>query len=203
MLVNLNSFTKLLKQVAFATCFLFSSLLYANPEIVSDNGVIVDGAKVKINEISDELYAKTGVSIIVYAKKSLNGQNIFEYEKNVTNNFKQPYVFILFAEQEKKVDVVIMPDELNKVVDKNYILNNRIIPILGAQGDKNSNESRYSAAILNGVAEVADKVSSSKGITLNSSLGSDTTTVMTIIQFVFYGIIILAVAVIIYRRIKK
>lgn len=173
------------------------------PEIVSDDNIVVSGAKVKINEISDELFAKTGVSIVVYAKKSLDGQNIFEYEKNISSTLKQPFVLILFAENEKKVDVLVMPEELNKVVDKNYILNDRIIPILGAQGDKNSADSRYSAAILNGVGEIADRVAGSKGVALSSSLGSDTTTVMTIIKVVFYGTIAIAVFVLIYRRIKK
>ncbi len=203
MLVNLLKISKYLKQVAFATCFLFSSLSYAMPEIVSDDNIVVSGAKVKINEISDELFAKTGVSIVVYAKKSLDGQNIFEYEKNISSTLKQPFVLILFAENEKKVDVIVMPEELNKVVDKNYILNDRIVPILGAQGDKNSADSRYSAAILNGVGEIADRVAQSKGIALNSSLGSDTTMVMTIIKVVFYGTIAIAVFVLIYRRIKK
>lgn len=203
MLVNLLKIGKYFKQVAFATCFLFSSLSYAMPEIVSDDNIVVSGAKVKINEISDELFAKTGVSIVVYAKKSLDGQNIFEYEKNISSTLKQPFVLILFAENEKKVDVLVMPEELNKVVDKNYILNDRIIPILGAQGDKNSADSRYSAAILNGVGEIADRVAGSKGVALSSSLGSDTTTVMTIIKVVFYGTIAIAVFVLIYRRIKK
>lgn len=203
MLVNLLTISKYFKQVAFATCFLFVSFLSAAPEIVSDDNIVVSGAKVKINEISDELFAKTGVSIVVYAKKSLNNQNIFDYEKNISSTLKQPFVLILFAENEKKVDVVVMPDELNKIVDKNYILNDRIIPILGAQGDKNSADSKYSAAILNGVGEIADRVAESKGIVLSSSLGSDTTMVMTIIKVVFYGIIAFSVLVLIYKRIKK
>ncbi|MEY4504629.1 MAG: hypothetical protein RL154_925 [Pseudomonadota bacterium] len=177
-----------------------SSISFASPLIVADDGIIVDGAKVKIEQIDSELYEKTGVSIVLYVKKSLNNESIFDYEKNISSTLKEPFVLIVFAENEKKVDIVVKPESLDKIVDKNYILNNRIIPILGAAGDKNSPESRYSASLLNGIGEIADKIAESKNATLDSSLGSQTSSTMNIVRAVFYGILALAAGVLIYRR---
>jgi len=189
-----------LKQVVFTACLFVASLSYAQPQLVADSGLLTELGKQKIEEISTELYNKTGVSIVLYVKKSLDKQNILDYEDNISKTLTEPFVLIVFTEIEQKVDMIVKPEALAKIVDKNFVLNERMIPILGAVSDKNAPDSRYSAALLNGVGEVADRIAESKNIVLDSSIGSQNIQTMNVIRVIFYGIIIGSIGIFVYRR---
>jgi DNA polymerase III alpha subunit len=158
----------------------------------------MDSAVVKMNEITNELYQKTGVSIIIHGKANLAGKNIIEYEKNISSTLGKSFVLVTIADAEHKVDVVVSPDLADKV-DRNNILNGYIIPILSAE-DKNTQSSRYSAALLNGVAEIADEIAKKDGVILLSSIGNESKDTTNIIRFIIYGITGILVVGLIYRR---
>ena len=94
----------------------------------------------------------------------------------------------------------------NFIVVKNDVLSpfpgGPIIPILAAQ-DKNGLDAKYSAAALNGVADIADSIAKSRNVILESNIGSDSKTFMQILRAVFYGTIVVALFIygyMIYRR---
>lgn len=122
---------------------------------------------------------------------------IVEYEKNISASLKAPYVLVVFSAKEQKVDMTVS-DDLQKIVNKNEILNTYIIPILVA-GDKNSVDAKYSAAMLNGVAEIADEIAASRGVKLDSSIGSDSRNFMQGLRALFYGIIVVSLGIYFYR----
>ncbi len=179
----------------------FSALtLTAAPQIVNEN-LLMESATKKISEISAELYAKTGVSIILHAKSNLGSQNILEYEKNISLSIKSPYVLVVMADKEQKVDMIISPDLTGKI-DKNNILNNYIIPIISAN-DKNEVQSRYSAALLNGISEIAEEIAKSNNVILTTALGNESKDTILIIKYIIYSLFGLLLAGLLYQRIKK
>ena len=186
---------------AFARILLilfFSAItLTAAPEIVNEN-LLMDPAVKKIDEMITELHTKTGVSVVLHAKKSLGNQNIVDYEKNISASLASPYVLLVLADKEQKVDIVVSKD-LAGIVEKNNILNNFIIPIISAS-DKNTQISRYSAAILNGVAEIVDETAKSKDVILLSSIGDESKNTTNVIRFIVYGLTAILVIGTIYRR---
>lgn len=178
---------------------LLYTLGFAKPELINQN-IIKQHALDKVTELSTELYSKTGVSLVIHLLEN-TGSNILDYESNLSKKTTAPYVILVFSAQEQKVDIVSSP-ELEGVVNKNEILNTFIIPILAAQ-DKNSVETRYSAAVLNGVAEIADRVADSKSVVLVSSIGSESRNFMQGLRGVFYGIVFVAVGMYLYRLYQR
>ncbi len=178
--------------IIFALVHVFA---FAKPEIINQN-IIKQHAYDKISEISSELYSKTGVSIVAHLVES-TGVNIVEYEKNISKNLKPPYVILVLSVKDQKVDLLVSPD-LKSVIDKNEILNTFIIPLLTSQ-DQNTLDTKYSAAILNGIAEIADEIASSKNIKLDSSIGSESRNFMQGLRVLFYGIIVVSLGIYFYR----
>ncbi len=191
-----------MKKLIRSSLIIFSLLTtasFAKPEIINQN-IIKQHAYDKINEISTELYSKTGVSIVTHLLEQTDG-NIVEYEKNISKSIQTPYIIFVLSARDQKVDLLVSPD-LNSVINKNEILNTFVIPILAAQ-DKNSVDTRYSAAVLNGVAEIADEIAADKKIVLASSIGSESRNFMQGLRVLFYGIIILALGIYFYRLYQR
>lgn len=178
---------------------LLASLALARPDVINQNIIKKDTAD-KIAQLSQELYSKTGISIVTHLVEQTNG-GILEYEKNISSSLKTPYVLVVLSAKEQKVDMVVS-DDLKSIVDKNDILNTYMIPLLAAL-DKNSPEAKYSAAVLNGVAEIADEAAKSKNIELESSIGSGSRDFMQGLRVFFYGTIIFAVGFYIYGAFKR
>lgn len=192
-----------MKTVIRSSLFLLSFFLlsaFAKPELLNEK-VIFESANIKISDMINELYSKTGISVVVHAKEKLPDGNIINYEKNISTTLQKPYVLVVFAAKEQKVDILVS-DELKNVIDKNKILNSYMIPILGAE-DKNSIEAKYSAALLNGVGEITDEIAESKGIKLASSIGSESRNFIEGLRVVFYGIIFGAIAIYAYMVYKR
>jgi hypothetical protein len=184
---------------SFLLFLLLGVFAFAKSEIINQN-IVKQSSLDKITEISNELYLKTGVSIVAHLVENTNG-GIVAYENNISSKLTSPYVLIVFSGKEQKVDIVVSPD-LQKVVNKNEILNTFIIPILAAE-DKNSVDTKYSAAMLNGIAEIADEVADSKHIKLNSSIGSESRHFMQGLRVLFYGIIFISLGIYFYMAYKR
>jgi len=178
---------------------LLVSLAFARADVINQNIIKQDAAN-KITQISQELYQKTGISIVTHMVQQADG-GILEYEKNISSSLKPPYVLVVLSAKEQKVDMVVS-DDMKSAIKKNEILNTFIIPFLAAE-DKNLPEARYSAAMLNGVAEIADEAAESRNIKLDSSIGSESRNFMQGLKALFYGIIIFAVGFYIYGAFKR
>lgn len=67
-----------------------------------------------------------------------------------------------------------------------------MVPLL-ASFDKNELQSKVSASVLNGVAQIADVIAKSKNIKLKSSIGSAGKTAGSIWQMFIYTIVLLGI----------
>lgn len=138
-----------------------------------DEHIIITLASDKISQMSAEIYEKTGVLIVLNVLEKLpQGQTITTYGKNFVKDLNGSFVVVSFSTNDKQIDL-IRSDDLKEVITADNILDEYIIPILVSRNKKKTIEQKYSAAILNGMAEIADEIAQYKKITLESSIGSE------------------------------
>lgn len=189
------------KVAVFSLLLFLSSNLYASKFVLSDDGLIDPRTITKVEEIGNEVQSKLGVNIYVYAKQSLGlDKNISteekikyikSFESQITPNLIKPYVLLTMSIEDTHVNL-IESSNLKEIVDKNEILNDYVVPLLASK-DKNSTFSKASAAILNGYAAVADIIAESKGIELESSIGSSGKVAGTIWKVFMYSIVVVGI----------
>ncbi len=165
--------------------FLFTALYSKSDLILCNDSLVNQRAIGEIVKIGTEVKEKTGISIYLCAKKTINAQKIKLYEKNLTKKLNKPFILLTMAANEQKVDIMTSP-QTSKLIDVDSILSpfsGTIIPILTEKKGKD----KYSAAMLNGYADIADRVSDKLGIKLKSSIGNTNRVLIDILRIIIYG----------------
>ena len=156
-----------------------------NDLIICNDSLVNKRAIGEIIKIGTEVKEKTGISMYLCVKKTINNQKIKLFEKNLTKKLNKPFILLTMASDEQKVDIMTSP-QTSKLIDVNSILSpfsGTIIPILTEKKGKD----KYSAAMLNGYADIADRVSGKLGIKLNSSIGNTNRILINILRVIIYG----------------
>jgi hypothetical protein len=185
-----------------------------------DSRFLLEGKKLidprsikKIDEIGNELFSKTGVSVYIHALdfypvnkfKDMKAKMryIKELEKGIVEKLDTPFVLFSMAVKNRHVNI-IYSKELNSIIDKDDILDNYVVPLLASK-DKNTPYAKVSAAVLNGYAEIADTIAESKGLKLESSIGSGNTDFTSVWKVFMYFIVVIGLLLYTYAvlRAKK
>lgn len=157
-------------------------------------------------------------------------QSVVDYEKQLNAELKEPAVIMTFVELKQQIDILARPTSLYKDFNKNQVLSpnatfigsvvsavmfaknwdeakelisNRggtILPILAERAKGAEIVQKYSVAMYNGYADVAEQIAASRGVTLSTSAGSGSKNFIDILRVVFYGIILWAILVYIRGR---
>lgn len=195
---------------------IFSLLLFLYTNSFAQNFILKDDlidirAKDKIVEIGNEVKTKTGVNIYVYSTSSFNLDKdistkdkieyIKNYELDILKNLETPYVIITISLEDTHVNLYYS-DTLEKIIDKNEILDDYVVPLLASK-DKNTVASKVSASVLNGYAAVADKLADSKNIKLESNIGNQGRVASTIWRVFIYFVLLSALLAYIYAILRK
>ncbi|OCM00233.1 hypothetical protein AAX29_00231 [Aliarcobacter thereius] len=196
---------------------IFSLLLFLYTNSFAQNYIINDGnlidirAKNKIIEIGNEVKERLGVNIYVYTVENLgletniSTKDKIEYikvhEENIIKNLETPYVLMTLSLEDTHVNLYTS-DNIKKIIDKNDILDDYVVPLLASK-DKNSTASKVSAAILNGYAAIADKLADQKNIELESSIGNQGRVASTIWRVLIYFVILTALFAYVYAVLRK
>jgi len=171
----------------FLGMMIFVSLAMANEKIyiVNHSGLMDQRAYEKINAIGREVESKLDIKIYLDIKgnvkidKTLPREQRFKIIKNiekdlfdiVSKNTKKEFIVLTMIIDQHYTNLLYSNDNLKKIIQKNEILNDYVIPLLASQ-DKNILKSKVSAASLNGYAQIADLLADEKDIELESSIGS-------------------------------
>lgn len=184
---------------------LWSALLFlpifARDVIIENEGILIPSTIERMQLIGDELEEKTGVYLGVVAVKSLNGKSVDERAGEFLVGLKAPYAFIFIATTDKKIDIYTSGVSF----DKEEVLSlsprkGTIIPIIVSTKDGND---PFNPALMNGYADIAEKISKEKGVRLESKVGNTNKIVLNLIRFFVYGSIILVTAQWLYYKIKR
>lgn len=160
-------------------------------------------------------------------------QTIADYEKNISNDLNEPAVVMTFVELQHKVDILARPTSLYEDFNKAQVLSpnatfmgslvsaimfarsfdeakelisNRggtILPILAEKAKGDDIVSKYSVAMYNGYADVAEQIAEHKGVELSTSAGDGSKNFIDILRVIFYGIILWAVIIYVRGRFFK
>ncbi len=179
-----------------------------------------------IDKLGSELYLKTGISLrLIMLKELPDEKNIVSYEKELMKNFNEPTILLTFSEMDSKVDIYAHPSSLYKYFDKKQILSpisssvqafvvallnmnfsdmtsgGSILPLLAQKSKKGEVIGKYSAAMFNGYADIAEQIAESKGITLENAIGNSNQYSILAVKILFYGIVIIGIYMYIKRKI--
>ncbi len=197
-----------LRQLFFAVLTILSfSNVYAKDNLILCNNSIVNSRAIgEIEKIGTELKEKSGISAYICIKKSIGHERIKIFEKNLTKNIKGSYILLTLALKQQKVDITTSQD-IKNLIDIDAILSpftGTIIPILTSRKTKD----KYSAAVLNGYADITDRVASKLKIKLKSGIGDTNRILVDILRIIIYGsflyfIIVYSVKKYRYRKKRK
>lgn len=195
------SLVNIIKGVFFIALLSFS----LQAQIIDSADLLNQEVKNKLQDIGSELKQKTGFSLLLLTSNNQDlplKEQILFYERNLT----KPYAILALMPKigdakSGKVDIVASSDEF---FDKDEILSpyperGSIIPILVS----NKGKDIYNAALLNGYADIAERVARKFNIELEKSIGNSNKNTLNLIRYLVYGSILFVIIVVIYRRIKK
>jgi len=196
--------------VLFALLLTFTLSTLADTSAVpqikhSDSKFIINGKEAidprsidKIDTMGNELFVKTGISVYIYASEQYSKEKfsdmkqkmefIKSFEDKLLKKLKNPYILLTLSLEDKHVNL-ISSESLKGLVDKNEILDSYIIPLL-ASHDKNSQEAKVSASLLNGYSAVVERLAEAKGVTVESIIKGSGRTFAKVWKIFMYLIII-------------
>jgi len=207
----------------FLLFFIAIATLIAAPKtyIVNHSGLMDDRAYSKINTVGEEVAKKLDIEIYLDIKGSnkidpklpreQRYKQVKSLEQKLLNEVKstttKPFIILTMAIDQYYTNILYSNEELKKIVSKDDILDDYVIPLL-ASHDKNMRKSKVSAASLNGYAQIADELADSKNIKLESSIGSEGKVVSEVWKIfmytmVFIGIISYSIVVMREKKAKK
>ena len=185
----------------FILIFIFllsQSLALGANFVINNDEILSQKVSVKLNEIGSELYAKSGINLVVGVYKDGELEALFKEQ-----NLSSPYAFLLLIKDKKKVEI-FADSNTSKLFNKEQILSvnpesGTIIPILVSKNGKDI----YNAAILNGYADIAEQIASSLNFQLESSVGNSNKTTLNFLRFFIYGLVAFFIIVIFYKKVKN
>ncbi len=185
----------------FILIFIFllsQSLALGANFVINNDEILSQKVSVKLNEIGSELYAKSGINLVVGVYKDGELEALFKEQ-----NLSSPYAFLLLIKDKKKVEI-FADANTSKLFNKEQILSvnpesGTIIPILVSKNGKDV----YNAAILNGYADIAEQIASSLNLQLESSVGNSNKTTLNFLRFFIYGLVAFFIIVIFYKKVKN
>lgn len=139
---------------------LMGVLLFSKTYVLENQeGILTQKSVEFINQISQELYEKTGVALYVALRDDLQGggdakENRKEWKQTLLNSLTSPYGVIFFVKSHKKIDIVLQPQIPE--IDVGEIITKYMVPIL--MQEKGLPNPKVSASILNGYAQLADEI---------------------------------------------
>jgi hypothetical protein len=178
-------------KVGFALlAVLLPLLLHASYFIKND--LIAPDASAKVEEMGNELHAKTGISAYVIASNEHfpAAFNLVAYSKQFEQNLSKPYVILIFApnakitktsEEAGRVGLIPSSKELASLYDRGDVFD-ATVDVVAAK-DKNTPQDKYTIGILQGYSELADEIAKSKGVELTTTIPNETRTIIGLLKY--------------------
>ena len=117
---------------------ILSATLFSQNFILENENVIGEKAVQQIEIIGKEFYKKTSLPIYLVAVTKLGGKKVTTYIKDYAQKLQPPFVLLLLAKEDKKIDILVNSKETLSL-DKDYVLDDIIIPILVTKSKKKLN----------------------------------------------------------------
>lgn len=188
-----------LKGIFFAFLFFFPYKIFAFNAIVLNENVLNDKVVKEINLIGKELYDKTGIFVGVAIAEQTPFEDLFKLQEQLI----KPNVLLILSKISHKVDIIGTKDSL-LFFDKNKVLSpysgtGTILPILTSSKGKDV----FNAAVLNGYADICDKIAKYFNLELENSIGNANRDTINILRILIYGFICFSLLYFVQRKMKR
>ena len=181
---------------------ILSATLFSQNFILENENVIGEKAVQQIEIIGKEFYKKTSLPIYLVAVTKLDGKKVTTYIKDYAQKLQPPFVILLIAKEDKKIDILVNSKETISL-DKDYVLDDIIIPILVTKSKKNSTISKNSAALLSGYSEIAEQIAESKDVELVNAIGNDSKNFIYWFRIFIYSTMFVVLIYYLYHKRKN
>jgi len=154
-----------------------------------------------INEMGEELQAKTGINAYVIATNEHFPEryNLVEYSKQYEAKLSKPYVLFIFApyatitkksETRGRVGIIPSSDNVRSFYDYDDVRDAGIEIV--AIKDSNTQEDKFNIGVLQAYSVLADNIAVSKGVKLEKTIPDEMGLMVTVLRvFVYTGTLIL------------
>ncbi|MDR3177449.1 MAG: hypothetical protein LBT96_00545 [Campylobacteraceae bacterium] len=200
----LSGFFKSSRFLTAAFLFFIPFLLQAKDYVINnENGIIGQKAVEKINEMGEELFEKSGISVYASLSASIGDISVKEHVDIITKELKSPYVLLIMFSADKIIDIVSSNEDIEKKFNKSQVLSpvpyhGTIKPLLAVKKDPDN----FSAAILNGYADIVEQIAKSGNLKLESALGDANKDTLYYVRLIVYAMFAAAFIFYIYNRIR-
>lgn len=178
--------------IGILSLFFITSFSFSKPFVLENQNQINQKTADFMELVADKLFIKTGVKIYIVALQNLDYTNKQESINNAlestkahfTRDLDSPYILLFFTKNEKKIDI-ITTKESEKLFDKNATFWDYIMPLVPSD-DKELNESRISAFLLNGFLDIVEQVAKSKQVILENEFTKNDSGVQNFAKYITY-----------------
>ncbi|MCK9454915.1 3-dehydroquinate dehydratase [Sulfurimonas sp.] len=209
---------------ALMLALLFKTSLVAQ-YLYKDELIFNPAFSAEVEKLGLELYQKTGISLrLVMLKELPNEMNIVEYEKELMKEFSEPTILLTFSERNSKVDILASETSLYEYFDKKQVLSpvsssvqafvvallsmnfsdmssgGTILPLLAQKAKESELLGKYSGAMFNGYADIAEQIAKNRGVVLENAVGSANQNAIFLVKVLFYGFIVYGIFLYIKRK---
>lgn len=189
-------------QGGFLAALLFLSSATAEDTqnfVLFNESVLSDKVVEQINAMGKELYAKSGIFVGVAVGENTELQAL----EAKANELQAPFALLVLSKNSHKVNI-ITSKEVEVFFDKEAVLSpyageGSILPILAS----NKGKDIYNAAILNGYADITDKIAKYFKIKLVTSIGSANKDTLNVLRIAIYGFICIAALYYVQRKVRR
>lgn len=170
---------KILLILSGILCF-FSPLSASN--FVFNNDKILASKSVDfIEQVSSELFSKTGVSLYVYMANSTN-KSYSDFKNELISKLHSPYVAIVLLKDNKKIDIITSN---NNLLDKKKVYWEYMVPLIPQKDDELTREA-LSAVVFNGYVESVDLIADKFNVTIYHNIPKDEKGAKLVSQIILY-----------------
>lgn len=188
---------------------MLTPLLSQNYVLQNQGSILAPKATEFIEQLSQELFEKTGVALYVAVREDLQGEGDArelrkQWKQKTLASLKTPYGVVFFLKSQKKIDIILQPQIQD--IDIGEIITKYMVPILIQE--KGLPNPKVSASILNGYAQLADEIAESNQQKLQNNLIVDKSGSQNFIRYSIYlmlGIMFTIIAFVYFfgRKIKR
>lgn len=188
-----------LKGGFFVALVLLPLKLFAFEAVIYNENVLSKKVSEELSLIGTELYDKIGIYVFVAAGAKTPLEELLQKQ----NELPKPNVLLAISQSSHKVDIVGSKEALT-FLDKEAVLSpypstGTILPILTSH----KGQDVFNAAILNGYADIAERLAKSFNVKLEHSIGNANRDTMNLLRILIYGFICFALLYYAQRRMKR
>ena len=144
--------------------------LDSNTRFVFNNDKLLLNKSVDFMEnISLELFEKTGVSLYVFAANKMDSNKYLDFKNELIKSFSPPFVSIVLLKENKKIDVFTSNNEL---LDSNKVYWEYMVPLL-PKNDSIPEDKLLGAIIFNGYVESVDLIANKFNVVIEHNISKD------------------------------